>query len=146
MKTRTETTRIIWHHTVSGDVSAETIDKWHRERGFAQIGYHYLIRFGGTRETGRDIRLVGAHAKGRNHDSIGVAVCGDFDKHYPQYEQLVACKHLYHQLSRIFGVLKNEFHSHVLTLPNQYSQKPFYPCPGRLLDRVHFIKEMEASL
>ena len=67
---------IIIHHTASKDVSAYVIDQWHRERGWSGIGYHYVIREGGRVETGRDINKVGAHAKGRNTGSIGIALTG----------------------------------------------------------------------
>jgi N-acetylmuramoyl-L-alanine amidase len=53
------------------DVDAKEIDRWHKERGFLRIGYHYVIRRDGTREKGRDINDVGAHVTGFNHKSVG---------------------------------------------------------------------------
>ena len=26
------------------DITRDTVDKWHRERGFREIGYHWFIR------------------------------------------------------------------------------------------------------
>ena len=48
------------------DFTATDIDRWHRERGFNGIGYHYVIRLDGKLEKGRDVTLAGAHCKGWN--------------------------------------------------------------------------------
>lgn len=59
-----------------GDVSAATIDEWHKARGWRSIGYHFVIRFSGMLERGRPIGQTGAHARGYNHDSIGICLAG----------------------------------------------------------------------
>lgn len=61
------------------DIGAETIDRWHKERGWAGIGYHYVIRRNGKVENGRDVKDPGAHAGGHNEDSIGVCLIGGTD-------------------------------------------------------------------
>lgn len=58
------------------DVGVDTIEKWHRQRGFAGIGYHYVIRRSGVVENGRPIQTAGAHAKGHNAHSIGICLAG----------------------------------------------------------------------
>ena len=59
------------------DVDIELIRKWHvEERGWSDVGYHYLIRRDGSVETGRDIERPGAHAVGHNSHSIGLAIAG----------------------------------------------------------------------
>ena len=35
------------------DIGAADIDRWHRQRGWRKIGYHYVIRRNGEVETGR---------------------------------------------------------------------------------------------
>ncbi len=45
------------------DFTAADIDRWHRERGFNGIGYHYVICLDGKLEKGRDVALAGAHCK-----------------------------------------------------------------------------------
>ena len=57
-------------------VSAKTVDQWHRERGFNEIGYHYLIGVDGLTELGRPLAEPGAHAKGFNAHSISVCMVG----------------------------------------------------------------------
>lgn len=58
------------------DYSVDTIRKWHLQRGFADIGYHYIIYRDGSIHTGRDESVIGAHCKGHNSNSIGVCYIG----------------------------------------------------------------------
>ena len=59
---------------------ASRIDKWHRDRGWSGIGYHYVILLDGTIEYGRDIEKNGAHTLGHNTGSIGICYIGGMDK------------------------------------------------------------------
>ena len=58
------------------DITATDIDHYHRTRGFAKIGYHYVIRLDGTIEKGRDESEIGAHCYGKNRCSIGICYIG----------------------------------------------------------------------
>lgn len=114
------TNRVVFHHSLSHDVSAFTIEKWHVERGFECIGYHYVIRADGGIELGRDIKMVGAHAFGRNKDSIGVCITGNFNNHKPTQEQYYSAAYLYLYLCGIYKKhLKLDFH-----------RSGFESCPG----------------
>ena len=62
------------------DFTATDIDRWHRERGFNGIGYHYVIRLDGKLEKGRDVTLAGAHCKGWNERSVGICYIGGLDE------------------------------------------------------------------
>lgn len=65
---------------VDVDQSAEAINDYHRNgRGWSGIGYHFVIRKDGTVEPGRPITKQGAHAKGINWCSIGIAFSGHGD-------------------------------------------------------------------
>ncbi len=89
-----DTTRAVIHHTDSHDVSVKTIDKWHKERGWDGIGYHFCIREDGRIESGRDIRKKGAHARGRNH-YVGIALTGNGSFTSMQIESLkILCKRI----------------------------------------------------
>jgi N-acetylmuramoyl-L-alanine amidase len=59
---------------------AKVIDRWHRQRGFLMIGYHYVIRTDGTIEKGRDVGAIGAHVENFNANSIGICMVGGVDK------------------------------------------------------------------
>lgn len=58
------------------DFSAEDIRRWHKQRGWSDIGYHFVIRIDGTIEKGRDLEIIGAHTKGYNSNSIGICWVG----------------------------------------------------------------------
>lgn len=62
------------------DFCAADIDKWHKQRGWKCIGYHYVIKLDGTVETGRAESEIGAHCSGQNANSIGVCYIGGLDK------------------------------------------------------------------
>ena len=62
------------------DFTVKDIDKWHRERGFNCIGYHYVIYLDGSIHNGRDLNKAGAHCTGHNSKSIGVCYIGGVAK------------------------------------------------------------------
>lgn len=62
------------------DISVGDITRWHIDRGFTTIGYHYVVLLDGTIERGRPEEQVGAHCKGHNSRSIGIAYVGGCDK------------------------------------------------------------------
>ena len=55
---------------------AADIRRWHKAKGWNDIGYHYVIDLDGTIEAGRDIEQAGAHAQGHNANSIGICYIG----------------------------------------------------------------------
>jgi N-acetylmuramoyl-L-alanine amidase len=130
MKLRKKTLRVIIHHSLSKDVSALVITKWHRLRKFTTIGYHGVIHFDGTFERGRDIAMVGAHKKGSNHDSIGVCVMGDFSKHHPTISQYTALAEYIRSLRVVYGDISIEFHR---------DETEGHPCPGVNFNRDEFL-------
>ena len=131
MRNRKQTNRLIVHHSESrADVSWETVREWHLARHFSTWGYHYGISGDGTLHKGRASEKIGAHARGRNRDSIGVCLLGDFSKYEPTFEQLAALGELYHALCRFYGKrLTIEFH-----------REGDNPCPGVKLDRDDLLE------
>ena len=72
--------KIILHCTATtGDVSVSTVRSWHLDRGWRDVGYHFLIRTDGMIEAGRPIHEIGAHVKGMNKTTIGIAYAGGLD-------------------------------------------------------------------
>lgn len=61
------------------NVAVADIDRWHRERGFDGIGYHYVVYIDGSVHEGRPLNKVGAHCKGHNAHSIGICYVGGVD-------------------------------------------------------------------
>lgn len=58
------------------DYTVADIDRWHKQRGWKGIGYHYVIYRDGSIHTGRKIEEIGAHCTGQNADSIGICYIG----------------------------------------------------------------------
>ncbi len=58
------------------DIGVANVREWHLARGWSDVGYHWVIRRDGTVEKGRPEKSIGAHARGRNQHSIGVALVG----------------------------------------------------------------------
>lgn len=78
-KQRTETTLLIVHCSAtkpSMDWGVREIRQSHKERGFLDIGYHYVIKRDGTIEEGRDVDSIGAHCEGKNYTSVGICLVG----------------------------------------------------------------------
>lgn len=88
-----------------GDVAE--IRKWHKKRGFDDIGYHHVILRDGTIEYGRELNEIGAHTKGMNTESIGTCLIG---KDNFTVEQFCSLRKLHRQLEHLFGTL--EVHPH----------------------------------
>lgn len=61
------------------DDRAADIRRWHKAKGWDDIGYHYVIDLDGTIEPGRPIEKAGAHCVGHNATSIGVCYIGGAD-------------------------------------------------------------------
>lgn len=61
------------------DFTVEDIRRWHKQQGWSDIGYHYVIGRHGEKWTGRDVDVSGAHCEGHNRNSIGVCYIGGLD-------------------------------------------------------------------
>jgi len=95
--------RITVHHTAtrppapgeaSGRSAVRSIQKYHQSsaeqggRGWADIGYHFLIDPEGRIYEGRPVTVQGAHAGGSaNQGNIGIALIGDFSSSPPSFPQ-----------------------------------------------------------
>lgn len=87
---RTDIDAIVIHCSATRagqDVRAADIDKMHQERGFACIGYNYVIDLDGTVEVGRPLTRDGAHCNtagtsgvAYNKHSIGICYVGGLDR------------------------------------------------------------------
>lgn len=135
------------HHSDSEWGTAREIDKWHKEKGWSGIGYHFVIGNGiptyedlkagrvlksaiGHIEYGRPLDLdkdledneIGAHIYGKNSESIGICLIHK-NKPYKE-EMLINLAMLVKELMVTFDVsLEN-----VLGHYESDSKKP--DCPG----------------
>lgn len=72
--------------------TAETIHRWHLDRGWSGVGYHYVILEDGQLEMGRPEYWKGAHVRRFNKGSIGICLIGDGDYTNEQIRSLVNLK------------------------------------------------------
>lgn len=74
---------VIVHCTATPEgraVSVAEIRKWHKDRGWSDIGYHRVVHLGGGVEQGRPDAIVGSHVAGHNTGTIGIVYVGGVDK------------------------------------------------------------------
>lgn len=71
-------TRPDWWTGTSAQVKTNEVRNWHTSKGWSDIGYHYLIDRDGTVVTGRPLDRTGAHVKGHNTGTVGIALFGGF--------------------------------------------------------------------
>lgn len=111
------------------DYSVSTIRQWHLQRGFSDIGYHYIISNDskGTVNIGRSETIAGAHCTGHNSCSIGICYVGGLaidGKTAKDTRTKVQKQSLYQLVDNIitkYGLSINEVHCH-----NEYANKS---CP-----------------
>ncbi|CAH2034551.1 unnamed protein product, partial [Iphiclides podalirius] len=63
-------------------------------RGWSDIGYNFLVGGDGSVYFGRGWEYVGAHTKGYNRYSVGIAFIGTFNGDPPPARQVDACRKL----------------------------------------------------
>jgi N-acetylmuramoyl-L-alanine amidase len=122
-------TRPDWWATRSTAQKVAEVRRWHvGERGWSDIGYHFLIDRNGNTVEGRALGQVGAHTQGRNAGTIGVALFGGHgsaanDKFEDNYtpEQDKALQALLKKLRADYPTIT------VVSGHNQYAAKA---CPG----------------
>ncbi len=114
---------IVLHHSeVLSRHSVKDVHTWHKNKGWAGIGYHYFITKDGEIHTGRPRDTWGAHAYGHNGESVGVCFEGDFNKEDPRAKQLEASVLLLAILSLAYGNIPIFPHRELTTGKN---------CPGK---------------
>ena len=120
--------------TKDRELTVKEIRKWHKARGWRDIGYHFVIMQDGTVERGRHIKHIGAHTLNINAQSVGVAYCGGVDaegnaKDTMTVKQAKAFRELYKGLVTIFGELELKGH-------NDFNQKK--ECPSfKVKEKFH---------
>lgn len=73
---------IIVHCTATKEgqnFKVDDINRWHKQRGWNMIGYHYVVYLDGTIHQGRSEDQIGAHCLKHNTNSIGVVYVGGLD-------------------------------------------------------------------
>lgn len=70
-------TRPDWWATRTTAQKVAEVKRWHvQDRGWSDIGYHFLIDRDGKVVAGRPLQTVGAHTQGHNTGTIGISLFG----------------------------------------------------------------------
>ena len=120
-------TRPDWWADKKTSAKVAEIKRWHTDKGWRDIGYHYLIDRDGTVATGRPVDQVGAHVQGHNTGTIGISLFGGhgsaetdhFHEHYTPAQE--------HSLRGLLEDLRATYGAVKITGHNQYAAKA---CPG----------------
>jgi len=127
---------IILHHSATDRGSAATFDRMHRNHGWDELGYHFVIGNGagspnGVTEVGSrwPKQKHGAHCKVAGHpeyNDVGIGVClvGNFDHYRPTDAQIEACARVVRFLQQRYGIPRSRIYGHGQLKPTH--------CPGRL--------------
>jgi len=133
-----EIKKVIIHCSDSEFGDAALIDRWHKERGWKGIGYHFVILNGcrkatatgfqpykkeddGLIQQGRTVEEVGAHCEGQNHDSIGICLIGR--EHFSAKQLYVSLPNLIRDLFYGYGIVSGQIFGH-------YEFNPQKTCPN----------------
>ncbi len=113
-------------------------------RGYGDIGYHYLIDPAGRIWEGRELRWQGAHASGDNNiQNIGICVLGNFLRgrggQSPSQAQVQSMRQLVRQLGQRYQFGAGAIHCHSDFKPTQ--------CPGPLMEAVvaQLVRDMRSD-
>lgn len=96
---------VVVHHSATNSGSARTFDRYHKNKGWDELGYHFVIGNGsetpdGMIEVGArwHKQKHGAHCKTAdnffNEHGIGICLVGDFTKTRPTARQMAALERL----------------------------------------------------
>ncbi len=96
-----------------------------RDRGWSDIGYHYIIDRAGRVIEGRSVAYQGAHVSQNNPHNLGVMVLGNFARQRPTAEQLASLSRFTKALTATQGVAAARVRTHREFKPTE--------CPGRYL-------------
>ncbi|MFD2177866.1 N-acetylmuramoyl-L-alanine amidase [Veronia pacifica] len=99
------------------DVGVSAIRDWHLDKGWSDIGYHFVIRRSGLVEKGRPLTRSGAHVKGHNKNNVGICLVGGLGKdHKPEcnytQEQFTALRELITELCGQYGIRRENIVGH----------------------------------
>lgn len=132
-------TSIVLHHSLTRDgvalADTHAIRRYHIEtNGWQDIGYHLVQERIGDRPTvviGRPWPISGAHAPGRNHDSLGYCLVGDFDAAPPDPATWECALQTVRWLLVCFRLEPTAVYGH-------HEVTPHRTCPGSRFDLAAF--------
>lgn len=127
--------RVTVHHCGASTIRAtdeneiayliEGISTGHLQRGFGDIGYHFMVDYAGRVWEGRSLAFEGAHVVYENPGNIGVVLLGNFERQEPSGAQLQTMRRLVGSLADHFDMNPRDVYGH--------RDLGASSCPGRYL-------------
>jgi hypothetical protein len=139
---------IVIHHSATPSGSAGVFDQMHRDKGWDELGYHFVVG-NGTQSGNGQIEVGprwpkqkwGAHAKtpDNRYNDFGIGIClvGNFDIERPTPQQLQSVARLVSYLMKTYRISASNVLGHGDTKPTD--------CPGRNLS-VAQIRRMATQI
>lgn len=84
-------------------VAVDVIRSWHKQRGWHDIGYHFVIQPDGLIEEGRPSKYVGAHVHKANYKNLGICLIGNYkftQQQFTSLDTLLGILHLQHDIPK----------------------------------------------
>jgi len=138
---------IVIHHSATPTGCAATFDKMHRDKGWDELGYDFVIGNGSQSGDGQvevgprwPIQKHGAHTKTPdnryNEHGIGICLVGNFEETDPTPAQMRSLAKLVGYLERTYSIPPNCVIGHRDAKPTE--------CPGRNLN-IMVVRRMAAQ-
>ena len=145
--------RIIIHCTENyqdSKITVADIDRYHRgpEKKFAKIGYHYVIYQDGSVHAGRPESEIGAHTRGYNSHSIGIAYVGGLLRGSTKDNHIYGDTRTPAQIASLKNLvqkLKNKYPNATIHGHNEFDHTKQCPCFNVQKDDLSRIKAQPKS-
>jgi len=82
------------------------------DRGYGDIGYHFVVDYAGRVWEGRSLAYEGAHVSDQNEANIGIVLLGNFNDQDPSAEQLAAMNTLVLGLREHYRIKPHRVYGH----------------------------------
>jgi N-acetyl-anhydromuramyl-L-alanine amidase AmpD len=145
---------IVIHHSAGDIGDAASFDKYHKDRGWRGLGYHFVINNGNNRSGKQDGAVEvgfrwrnqeeGAHCRVRSDDdnywnehTIGICLVGNFQKHRPSEQQYQSLAQLVRFLQRRYNIPTSEICGHG-QVPGAKTN-----CPGKYFSWETFKQHLQ---
>ncbi|HPS20905.1 MAG TPA: N-acetylmuramoyl-L-alanine amidase [Candidatus Omnitrophota bacterium] len=140
---------IVIHHSATDEGSSAKFNAAHKKKGWAGVGYHFVIDNGTCGKSDGQIEMTprwikqldGAHCKAgsMNKDGIGICLVGNFSVDQPSAAQLSSLANLVEQLKTYYKIPPN----HIIGHGQVRGAKT--ECPGKHFPWKLFYQDLSLS-
>ena len=138
---------IIIHHSATQEGSSLQFHRYHQEKGWDSIGYHFVIDNGKSGKPDGFIEITprwlkqqnGAHCKASDMNSVGIGIClvGNFNQDAVTQAQMASLGYLVNELRQYYKIPKNNVLGH-RQVPGSQTD-----CPGQKFPWDRFKQQLK---